>query len=179
MLKNSGFGISLFINIIIICLWLFISNVIARHIGAKHADYRKIPFSIMEFERDGEFYVENFAIGNWYRALPTKYNRIGITENRLKKAEPLTLKEYLTVTCRSELWALINCFYIVCAAILDAPYLAFILGMIVILANLPFIAAARYSRCLILNELARKRKELEQQSIRAVESPNVFDLDLF
>ena len=179
VLRNSGFGISLLINIIIICLWVFLSNVIAGHIGPKHVDYRKFPFRIGDFEKHGKFYTENFDIESWYQFLPAKYNRIGITESRLRKKDSLTVKEYLGVTCRCELWALINCFYIVCAAILDAPYLAFILGMLVILANLPFIAASRYCRCLILNELVRKRKELEQQSIRAVESPNVFDLDLF
>ncbi len=179
VLRSSGLGISLFINIIIICLWYFLSYVISGHIGSKHTDYRKFPYRIKGFEKRGGFYTDNFAIDSWYRLLPTKYNRIGITPNKLKREDSLTIKEYLGVTCRSELWALINCFYIVCAAILDAPYLAFILGMLVILANLPFIAGSRYCRCLILNELVSKRKELEKQSKLAFETPNVFELDIF
>ena len=83
------------------------------------------------------------------------------------------------MTCRGELWAVINCFYIVGAAVLDAPYLAFILGMIVILLNLPFVMGNRYCRFLILNDLVEKRRELERQSMLAEKSPNVFDLDLF
>ncbi len=81
VLRNSGFGISLLINIIIICLWVFLSNVIAGHIGPKHVDYRKFPFRIGDFEKHGKFYTENFDIESWYQFLPAKYNRIGITES--------------------------------------------------------------------------------------------------
>ena len=176
MLRSSGFCISLFINIIIICLWHFLSYIISGHIGSKRVDYRRFPYRAKEFEKKGEFYVENFLIDSWYSFLPTKYNRIGITERKLSREESLTVREYLGVTCRCELCALMNCFYIVCACILDAPYLAFILGMLVILANFPFIISARYCRCLILNELANKRRELEKQKLLADRTPNVFDL---
>ena len=179
MLRSSGLGISLFINVIIICLWHFLSYWIARLIGTKYVDYRKKPYRARDFERRGEFYTEYFAIESWYRLLPTKYNKIGITPEQLAERDALVLKEQLAMLCRSELSPLINCFYIVCAAILDAPYLAFILGMLVILCNLPFIASARYCRCLVLNEIVNKRKELEKQSILAEETPNVYDLNIF
>lgn len=179
MLRNSNFGIALFINILMIFLWISLSGVISRFIGTKRVDYRKFPFRSKDFERKGEFYTENFASDKWYSLLPTTYNRLGSTEEDIRKLETPALKERLTVVCRSELWALLNCFYIVCAAIFDAPYLAFILGMIIILAQIPFIIAARYFRCLILNEIVRKRRELEEQSLLAERSPNVFDLNLF
>jgi hypothetical protein len=50
--------------------------------------------------------------------------------------------------------------------------------MLVILAQIPLILSARYCRCLILNEIVNKRRELERQSILADRTPNVFDLDL-
>lgn len=179
MLRSSGLAMALFINIIIIMLWHFLSYIISEHIGSKHADYRKFPYRAREFEARGDFYKENFAIDSWYTYLPTEYNRLGTTPEKLRELDALVLKERLGGVCRSELWAVINCFYIVCAAILDAPYLAFILGMLVILFNLPFIISARYCRCLILNEIVAKRRELEKQALLAEQSPNVFDLGIF
>ena len=178
MLRSSSLGIVLFINFLIICLWLFLSRFIGRHIGSKHVDYRKFPYRAREFEKRGDFYKENFDIDSWYTYLPTEYNRLGSTPAQLEKLDTLALKERLPVVCRSELFALINCFYIVCAAVLDAAHVAFILGMLVILAQIPLILSARYCRCLILNEIVNKRRELERQSILADRTPNVFDLDL-
>ena len=51
MLRSSGFGISLFINIIIICLWHFLSYIISGHIGSKRVDYRRFPYRAKEFEK--------------------------------------------------------------------------------------------------------------------------------
>ena len=179
MLRESGLGISLFINVIIICLWVFISYLIAGHVAPRHADYRKYPYIIRTREKKGSFYTESFRIQDWYGILPSKLNRSRITKDHLFGLDALKLKELLAVTCRCELCAVLNCFYIICAALLDAPYLAFILGSVVILASLPFIAASRYCRCLILNELMRQREELKKQTIRAERSPNVFDLGIF
>ena len=179
MLSSSGFGISLFINIVIICLWHFLSSIISRHVSSKRADYKKGMYHAKKWERKGEFYTENFRIDLWYSFLPTKFNRLGITQSKLQSEDALTIKEYLGVTCRSELCAVINCFYVVCACILDAPYMAFILGSLVVMFNIPFIFSARYVRLMILNELIRKRRELEQQTRRVENSPNVFDLNLF
>lgn len=179
MLRSSGLGISLFINIIIICLWLFLSYSIAKHAATKRVDYKKFPYRILNKEAKGDFYEENFRISTWYSLLPTSYNRIGITAEKLRDDDALVCKEHLVTTCRSELFAVLNCFYIVCAAILDAPYLAFILGSLMILGNLPFIAGARYCRCLILNELVRKRSELKKQAMLADSTPNVFELNIF
>ena len=179
MLRSSSLPMALFINFLIIMLWHFLSYIISSTIGSKYVDYRKFPYRAKDFEAKGEFYKENFDIDSWYRYLPTKYNRLSTTPEKLKKLDSLELKERLTVVCRSELWAGINCFYFVCAAILDVPYLAFILGMLAILLNIPFIISARYCRCMILNEIVSKRQELEQQAIRAEQTPNVFDLDIF
>ncbi len=178
MLHNSSLPMALFINLLIIALWHFLSYIISGGIGSKYVDYRKFPYRATETEAKGEFYKENFKIDSWYKFLPTKYNTLGTTPNKLKKLDSLELKERLTVVCRSGLCAGLNCLYIICAVILDAPYLAFILGMIVILVNLPFIISARYCRCLILNEIVAKRKALEQQALRAEQTPNVFDLDI-
>ena len=179
MLRSSSFFMALFINILIIGLWHFLSYIIASAIGSKHVDYRKFPYRAKEFENRGEFYRENFNIDLWYKRLPTDYNRKENTPEALSALDPLVLKERLAVVCRSELWAIMNCFYIVCAMILDTPYLAFILGTLVILFNLPFILSARYFRCMILNEIVNKRKALEKQAQLAEQSPNVFDLGLF
>lgn len=179
MLRSSGFGIALFINIIMICLWHFLSYIISRHIGSRRVDYRRFPYRTRDIERNGEFYVEYFAIDSWYRLLPSRLNQTAITPRRLRRQDALTVKEYLQKTCRCELCSILNCFYIVWASVMDAPYMAFILGMIVILINLPFIAASRYCRCLIHNELELKRKELEEQGRLAEQTPNVFELDIF
>lgn len=179
MLRDSGLGILLFINLLMAFLWVMISFFFSGHTKAKRVNYKMFPYRIKNFERRGFFYVENFYIDRWYSLLPTAYNRIGITRESLKKDDELVLKERLTVTCRCELFALINCLYIIGAAIIDPPYLAFILGMVMMLANFPFAAASRYCRCLVLDELLERRKALKEQSIIAEKSLNVFDLNVF
>ncbi len=172
MLRHSTFGMALFINILIICLWHFISYIISGNIKPQRVDYKQKPYKISKLEQKGNFYIENFFIDKWYMLLPTSYNSVGIDVESVKSIDTLTLKSYLTLTCRSELFSRINFLYIICACVLDAPYLAFILGIFVILINLPFFASSRYCRCIILNELLSRRNELNKKD----NSISVFDI---
>lgn len=161
MLKTSTFGMALIINILMICLWHFASFILSRSVTLKNVDYRKFPYRAYNWERRGSFYSDNFDVGAWYGALPIKYNRDGIDYRKIESADIPKLKSYITVTCRSELCSIINCLYFFFALMINVPYLGFIIGIIVVIMNLPFIMANRFARFILLNEFLRKRKAHE------------------
>ncbi len=179
LLKDSSVGMTIIINILIVCLWSFLSFIISKHIGKKHVNYRKFPYRAYKFERKGRFYAENFDIDAWYGLLPIKYNRENINSMKIEKADILTLKNYLTFTCRSELCILINCLYLPFAFLFNAPYMGFILGILVVMFNLPFLAANRYVRFFLLNEFVKKRKEREIMDYIVENNPDKYDLEQF
>lgn len=179
MLADISIGIAIIINIIIICLWHFLAHIICSQIGQKHVDYRKKPFRTFKFEKGGKFYIDNFDIIGWYMLIPIKFNRDGITNQEIKEANVIKLKAYMTSTCRSELCSLLNCLYFVFSVIFNVPYLGFILGCLVVLANLPFIMANRYARTVLLKEYAKKRKQHKLMEYIGENSPKKYDLDLF
>ncbi len=164
MLKSSGFGIALFINIIIIALWHFLSYLFSAHLPGKYLHDDRPPFRIKDFENRGDFYVENFSADKWYRSLPGHPLRSEVSAAELRKKNLAQLRAVLISTCRIELWSILNCLYFICSWSLNAAYLAFILSAIVIISNFPYIICARYSRCLILNEIVNKRKELAEKA---------------
>lgn len=179
MLENASLGMAIIINIIIIFLWHFLSYLLAGTIGQKHVDYRKFPYKAHKFEKHGRFYTENFDIENWFMLLPIKINSEDISSNGLESADTPKLKKHLTVTCRGELCCIINCLYFFYSAIMNVPYLAFIIGVIVILGNLPFIAANRYVRFVLLKALVEKRKRREIIEYIEENNPDKYDLDSF
>ncbi len=179
MLKSSSLGMAVIINILIICLWDFLSYIISKNIGQKHVNYRKLPFRAYKFERKGEFYTENFNIDSWYKYIPIRYNLDGITQKRISQADIPKLKMYLTVTCRSEFCNIINCLYFIFAIMANVPYLGFIAGVIAVTINVPFILANRYVRFIILNEYVKKRKEREIMEYIEENNPDKYDLDNF
>lgn len=161
MLKSSTLGMALIINILMICLWVFASFVIARTVKLKHVDYRKFPYRIYGWEKRGNFYSDNFDVGAWYGVLPIKFNRDGIDYKKIENADIDKLKKYISITCRSELFNILNCMYFIFAVIINVPYLGFIIGSIVFIINIPFMIANRFARIILLNELVRKRRAIE------------------
>ena len=164
MLKSSTFGMALIINILIICLWVFVSFVIARSVSAKRVDYRRFPYRVYNWEKKGSFYTDNFDVGAWYGVLPIKFNRDGIDYKTIESADISKLKRYITITCRSELFNILNCSYFIFAVIINVTYLGFIFGSIVVIANIPFIIANRFARFVLLNKMVSKRREQEIES---------------
>ncbi len=175
MLKSSTLGMALIINILIICLWVFVSFVIARSASSKRVDYRKFPYRVYNWEKRGQFYTDNFDVGAWYGVLPIKFNRERIDYKKIEEADIARLKRYITITCRSELFNILNCLYFIFAVIINIPYFGFIIGSIVVIGNIPFIIANRFARFVLLNEMVRKRREQEIESYIA--SNNSIALD--
>lgn len=161
MLKSSTLGMALIINILIICLWVFFSFVIASLVSTKRVDYRKFPYRVYNWEKRGRFYSDNFDAGAWYGVLPIKFNRDNIDYKTIEGADIPKLKRFITLTCRSELFNILNCMFFLLAVIINIPYLGFIIGSLVIIANIPFIIANRFARFILLNELVRKRSAQE------------------
>lgn len=179
MLRGIGIGMAIVINIIIIFLWHFLSYILASTVGQKYVNYRKRPYRAWKFERYGNFYIENFDIESWYMLIPIQINRDNVTRKTLEEADFIKLKTYLLYTCRSELCCMLNCLYFLFSVIVNVPYLGFIFGVIVILFNLPFIFANRYSRLVILKEFAKKRKQREILEYIEENNPDKYDLDSF
>ena len=171
MLKSSTLGMALIINILMICLWVFASFVIARTVKQKHVDYRKFPYRVYGWEKRGNFYSDNFDVGAWYGVLPIKFNRDGIDYKKIENADIDKLKKYITVTCRSELFDILNCMYFIFAVMINVPYLGFIIGSIVVIVNIPFIIANRFARFILLNEMVRKRRAIEIDKYIASNNP--------
>ncbi|MBQ2152918.1 MAG: hypothetical protein II440_05670 [Clostridia bacterium] len=158
MLKSSTVLMALIINILIICLWHFLSFNISRFISQSLVDYKKLPYRAYKSENRGKFYRDNFDIDAWYGVLPIKYNRENININVITESDIPTLTEYINLTCRSELCSIINLFYFLFAIAVNLPAIGFIVGVLVVLGNMPFIFANRYARFLLLNELVKKRR---------------------
>ncbi len=179
MLKGISLGMAIIINILIICLWHFLSYILSSSVGQKHVNYRAFPYKGLAFEKKGRFYSDNFDIEAWFTILPIKYNREGIDIKKIEEADIPKMKTYLTLTCRSEMCSLLNCLYFLFAFFANDAYLGFIMGVIVIFCNLPFIAANRYARFLLLKEFANKRKQRVIQEYIEENNPDKYDLDSF
>ncbi len=179
MLKNISLGMTIIINIIIICLWDFLSYILSRNIGQKHVNYRKFPYRAYKYEQKGKFYTENFDIEKWYKFLPIKYNLLGLNSKKISEADIPKLKTYLTYTCRSEFCNIVNCLYFLFAITMNIPYLGFIIGVIAVIINIPFILANRYVRFFLLNECVKKRKERQILDYIEENNPDKYDLDNF
>lgn len=179
MLRDISPGMAIIINILILCLWHFLSYILSSFIGQKHLDYRKRPFRGYKFERYGKFYTENFDIESWYMILPIKVNSEHITVKTLEKSEFSQLKTFLTYTCRSEMCCIINCLYSIFALAANIPHIGFIFAFIIVFANIPFIMSNRYFRFLILKEFAKKRKQREIIEYIEENNPDKYDLDSF
>lgn len=167
------------INILIICLWDFLSYILSKNIGQKHVNYRKFPFRAYKFEHKGKFYTDNFIINSWYKYIPIKYNLEGINAKKISQADIPKLKTYLTYTCRSEFCSIVNCLYFLFAVTMNVPYLGFIIGVIAVAINVPFIFANRYVRFFLLNEFVKKRREREILDYIEENNPDKYDLDNF
>ncbi|MBQ1388836.1 MAG: hypothetical protein IIY78_04325 [Clostridia bacterium] len=176
MLKSSGFGIALFINIIIVVLWNFLSYFISTLLPKKYIHDSRPPFRIRDFEHQGKFYEENFACDKWYRSLPGRPIRWRLKDNMFERKTIPDLQKMVLATCRIELWSMLNCTYFLCAWILDAAYLAFILSSIVFIANIPYIICSRYARCMILNAMVGKRREQAKKAKEKKDTPNFMDM---
>ncbi len=179
LLKSISLGMAVVINILIICLWDFLSYILSKNIGQKHVDYKKFPFRARKHENKGNFYTENFNIDSWYKLFPIKYNRMGINSKLIEEADIPTLKNYLTVTCRSEFCSLVNCLYFLFAVTANVPYLGFIVGVIAVTVNVPFIFANRYVRFFLLNAFVKKRKQREILEYIEENNPDKYDLNNF
>ena len=179
LLKSISLGMAVIINILIICLWDFLSYILSKNIGQKHVNYRKFPFRAYKFERKGNFYQENFNINSWYKYIPIKYNTIGINKKTISQADIPKLKSYITVTCRSEFCNIVNCLYFIFSVFTNIPYFGFISGVIAVTINLPFILANRYVRFILLNEVVKKRREREILEYIEENNPTKYDLDNF
>lgn len=179
MLKGISLGMAVVINIIIICLWHLVSFILTTYIGQKHLNYRSFPFRFFKFEKYGKFYTENFDIDGWYTLIPVKINREGVTCKDIEEAEITDLKQYIIYTCRSELCCLLNCLYLVFSLIVNDPHIGFIVGVLVVFGNLPFIAVNRYYRSVIVKELSKKRKQREIIEYIEENNPDKYDLDSF
>lgn len=179
MLKESSLGMAIIINILIICLWNFLAYILSGAVGRKHVNYRKFPYRLHKFERKGKFYTENFDIEAWYRLLPIKYNSEVIDAKAIEDADIPTVKNFITLTCRSEMCSLLNCLYIIFAMFMDTAYLGFIIGVLIILCNLPFISANRYARSGLLKAFADKRRQREILEYIEENNPDKYDLDSF
>ena len=174
LLKSSSFGMAVIINLLIICLWDFLSYFISKNIGQKYVNYKKKPF-----ERKGIFYTENFNIETWYKYVPIRCNRDSITLKRISQADIPRLKSYLTITCRSELCNIINCCYFLFAITANVPYFGFIAGVLAVTINVPFLLANRYVRFIMLNEYVKKRRQREILDYIEENKPDKYDLDNF
>ncbi len=179
MLKNISLGMAILINVLIICLWDFLSYILSRNIGQKHVNYRNFPYRAYKYEHKGKFYTENFDIDKWYKLLPIKYNRLGLNSKKISEADIPKLKTYLTYTCRSEFCNIVNCLYFLFAITMNIPYLGFIIGVIAVTINIPFILANRYVRFFLLNEFVKKRKERQILDYIEENNPDKYDLDNF
>ena len=177
MLKSSSVIMALISNILIICLWHFLSFNISRIISPKFVDYKKFPYRARKSENRGSFYRDNFDIDAWYGIIPIKYNRENININVITDSDIPSLMKYITMTCRSELCSIINILYFLFAVTINLPALGFIVGVLVVLGNLPFIFANRYARFLLLNEYVKKRKLV--QINQYIEEHNYNDNDKY
>lgn len=179
MLGNVSLGMAIITNIIIIFLWHFLSYLLTSMVGQKYVDYRRFPYRAFKFEKYGRFYNENFDIDSWFMIIPIKINSENISASGLERADIPKIKKFLTYTCRSELCYIINCLYFILSIIINIPYLAFIIGIIVVLGNMPFLVANRYVRFILLNTLAKKRKQREIIEYIEENNPDKYDLDSF
>ena len=62
---------------------------------------------------------------------------------------------------------------------MNVPYLGFIIGVIAVAINVPFIFANRYVRFFLLNEFVKKRREREILDYIEENNPDKYDLDNF
>ncbi len=167
------------INIIIILLWHLVANLLVSNMGAKFLNYKAVPFKMRKYENYGAYYEENFYIDRWCKLLPVKLNTENVTADDIEQADVIRLKQYMTTTCRSEFCGIINSLCAVLVLFINAPHIGFIIAVLVVLGNLPFIFANRYIRLGILKKYNEKLKQREIRDYIELNNPDKYDLDTF
>lgn len=146
MLKEESIAFALLINILLGCIWHFVTFVVCTSVDDSFFDSAKRMYLPHKWERNGKFYSDVLKINRWKDLLPRYIGKDGFSKEHLDGISVDYLDEFIMETCRGEWNHTMNCLYAVVLFMLNNFITAFILSAVLFLLNVPFAMIQRYNR---------------------------------
>ncbi len=146
MLREETFISGLIINILLGCIWHFITFIVCVSVDTSFFNAEKKLYQPHKWEKDGKFYNDVLKINKWKDILPQHIGKDGFSKDHLDDTSVPYLDEFIMETCRAEWNHTANCMYAVILFIINNFLMAFALTIVLFLLNLPFAVIQRYNR---------------------------------
>lgn len=173
MLRGQPVLAALIINLILGTVWHYTSFLICVFRKTSSFSPDKKIYRPHKWERGGKFYSDVFKINKWKDILPQHIGRHGFSKEHLTDLSPEYVDEFIMETCRGEWNHRMNCLFGVVLFLINSFFTAFILTLLLLLGNLPFIFIQRYNRMrlqkLKATLLKKARLEARRQQLRSSE----------
>ena len=146
MPREESIAGALIVNILLGCIWHFITYIICISVDDSFYDADKKMYQPHKWERNGRFYSDVLKINRWKDHLPQYVGKDGFSKDHLEEVSVSYLDRFIMETCRAEWNHTMNCLYAVVLFIINDLIMAFGLTVVLFILNLPFAVIQRYNR---------------------------------
>ncbi len=162
MFKDASFWQIIVGNVITAALWCLAMFVLCISFKPSFFSEKKGLYLPREWEKNGKWYAKYLKINVWKDHLPQHNGKKGFSKEHLGNHITVEyIDRFIMETCRGE-WDHWMCAMYFFVSLLINPFgIGLILGLLIFIGNLPFIAIQRYNRLRL--QILRKRVLREQQ----------------
>ena len=166
-MRGASIWIILLVNIILAVIWHFLMFFACLKVKLSRFDPNLRFYQAKPWEKNGRWYSKYLKINVWKDHLPQHTGKDGFTKEHMESHITLSyLDRFIMETCRGEWDHWMCCLYAIISLIINPFWIGLILGILVLLGNLPFIAIQRYNRF----RLQTLRKRLLREQARMASS---------
>ena len=163
-MREASIWTILFVNVILAAVWHFMMFIACLKVKLSRFDPKLRFYQAKSWEKNGRWYSKYLKINAWKDHLPQHTGKDGFTKEHMENHITLSyLDRFIMETCRGE-WDHWMCsLYMIVSLIINPFWIGLLLGILVLVGNLPFIAIQRYNRFRL--QTLRKRMLREQERI--------------
>lgn len=156
-------------NLITAALWCFAMFLLCISFKPSFFSEKKSLYLPREWEKNGKWYAKHLKINEWKDRLPQHNGKKGFSKEHLGNTITVEyIDQFILETCRGE-WDHWMCGMYFFVSLLINPFgVGFLIGLLILVGNLPFIIIQRYNRFRL--QTLRKRMLREQQRIGRAQS---------
>ena len=159
-MREASIWTILFVNVILAAVWHFMMFIACLKVKLSRFDPKLRFYQAKAWEKNGRWYSKYLKINAWKDHLPQHTGKDGFTKEHITLSY---LDRFIMETCRGE-WDHWMCsLYMIVSLIINPFWIGLLLGILVLVGNLPFIAIQRYNRFRL--QTLRKRMLREQERI--------------
>ena len=162
MLRNLSFDEAILTNITLTAIWHFFTYILCIYINTDFFDASKKYYQPKKWENNGKIYNDVLKINRWKDLLPQYVGKDGFSKSHLTDVSIEYLDKFIMETCRGEWNHAMNCLFAIVLFAINGFFTAFILSLLLIIGNAPFVIIQRYNRF----RLQKLRKMIIRRSER-------------